>query len=426
MDKILDAIKQQIVAYCEQQHDFQFNPQQPSIKLHEPTFGAEEIFAAVETLLSTQVTMGKKVAAFEKEYSEHFQYGHSVMNNSGSSANLLAIAALTNPVTEGRLMPGDEVIVPALSWSTTVWPLIQCQLVPVFVDCELATLNMDIQQIEAAITPKTRAIMPVHVYGNPCDMDGIMSLAKKYDLLVVEDCCESMGAYYDGKAVGSFGAVGTFSYYFSHHITTLEGGMCVTGDPKLAELMRILRAHGWSREVESHDTIAKAHPHIDPRFIFVNVGYNLRVTELQGAFGLCQLPKLDGILAQRKKVAQWLQEKLSQYQGYFDFQETTAKSDHAWFGFCMVVKEDAPFKRETLTEFLKKNHIENRPIIAGNLSVHPALAHYEHRVQGELSNANRVMDHGLALGCHHAMDEAACDYIAEVFEQFMKENQIGK
>ena len=229
--------------------------------------------------------MGPKVKEFEEVFASSFGWTDGVMNNSGSSANLLAVAALANPATEDGLRPGDEVIVPALSWSTTVWPLIQCGLKPVIVDIDPATFNIDPNEIEQAIGPKTRAVMIVPVYGNPCDMDAIVEICKRRNLILIEDCCEALGAYYDGKAVGKFGRVGTFSFYFSHHLTTLEGGITVTDDFELAELMRILRAHGWVREVKDRERWLKKYPEFDPRFLFVNVGYNLRPMELSGRDG---------------------------------------------------------------------------------------------------------------------------------------------
>ncbi len=244
------TIHESVEEYCIEAHNFEFNPAAPVVRLHEPTFSADEINAAIDVLLSTRVTMGAKVKAFEKEFAAFYNYGSGVMNNSGSSANLLGIAALANPATPDGFRKGDEVIVPALSWSTTVWPLIQSGLIPVVVDIDPVTLNIDPNEIERAIGPKTRGIMPVHVYGNPCDMNAINDICKRSNLILVEDCCEALGAFYDNIPVGKFGRLGTFSFYFSHHMTTLEGGICVTDDFQLAELLGILRAHGWFRELE--------------------------------------------------------------------------------------------------------------------------------------------------------------------------------
>ncbi len=227
-DPALVAIHENIKAYCEAHHHFGFDPANPVVRLHEPTFGANEIIAAIDVLLSTRVTMGPKVTHSSRN-SPTRSDSRRASAKIPYSANLLAIAALSNVATRDRLKPGDEVIVPALCWSTTVWPLVQHQLVPVIVDIDPVTLNIDPAEIERAIGPKTRAVMRVHVDGNPCDMTVMMDLCRRHSLVLIEDCCESLGAYYYGTPVGRFGRASTFSFYFSHHMTTLEGGMCVTG-----------------------------------------------------------------------------------------------------------------------------------------------------------------------------------------------------
>ena len=231
----------------------EFNIDNPVVRLHEPTFNADEIIAFTNQMLTTRVTMGEKVKEFEKKYCNKYSYGHGVSNNSGSSANLLMLSVLTSKLTKDNLKKGDEIILPALTWSTTVWPVIQMGLVPVYVDCDLNTFNMDSNKIEDAISEKTRAIFSVPIYGNPCEMDDILSICKKHNLMLIEDCCESMGAKFKDKYVGSFGRIASFSFYYSHHITTLEGGICVTNDHDLAEMMRIVRAHGWVRQVENRE-----------------------------------------------------------------------------------------------------------------------------------------------------------------------------
>lgn len=413
---IADGVK----AYCDENFKFGFDPKNPKVRLHEPSFGADEINAMIAQSLSTMVTMGKEVRKFEEQSAKHFDTKFCIMNNSGSSANLLAVAALTNPLWKNPMKDGDEVIVPALSWATTVWPLIQCNLTPVFVDCDLNTYNFDMQKLEAAITPKTRAIMLVHVYGNPCDMDAIMALAKKHNLYVIEDTCESMGAKFDGKSVGSFGDVGTMSLYYSHHITTFEGGLCFTNSFEMTELLRVLRAHGWSREADEKDKYIAQYPDIDPRFIFVNIGYNLRPTEVQAVMGQQQLPKLDGFVKNRRVAQQRYRAGLDKYSDLLRFQEEQKKGYSSWFGFGMVLKENAPFKPKDITSFLNKKGIETRPIIAGNMAKHPALKLFKHRVAGSLANCDTMMTRGFAVGCHHAVSEQACDYVVASIDEFMK------
>lgn len=419
-DANLDAIKTHVKAYCDTHFRFSFDPKNPVVRLHEPSFGADEINAMIAQSLSTMVTMGKEVRKFEEQCAQHFGTKYCVMNNSGSSANLLALSTISNPAWKGYLKPGDEIIVPALSWATTVWPVIQHQLVPVFVDCDPATYNFDMKKLEAAITPKTRAIVLVHVYGNPCDMDALLALAKKHTLIVIEDTCEAMGAAYDGKPVGSFGEIGTMSLYYSHHITTFEGGLCFTNNFETIELLRVLRAHGWSREADEKQKYIEQYPDIDPRFIFINLGYNLRPTEVQAAMGMHQLPKLKGYVEARRAAQQRYRRGLEKYSNHFRFQEEQKKGYSSWFGFGIVLKEDTPFAVRDITSFLNKKNIETRPIIAGNMAKHPALKMFNHRVAGTLENCDIIMKRGFAVGCHQAVDTNATDYVIGCIDEFMK------
>lgn len=390
------------------------------IRLHEPTFGEEEIQAAVTQMRTTQVTMGPRVREFEGWAADQFGARYGLMCNSGSSANLLAVAALTNPACPHHLRPGDEVIVPALSWATTVWPIIQHGLVPVFVDCDLTTFNTSPDMIRRAITSRTRAIMLVHVYGSPCDMNPIMGIARDYHLFVIEDCCEAMGSHYDYKGVGTFGNIGTMSLYYSHHITTFEGGLAFTGNLELVELMRILRAHGWSREADGHEKYAKEHPDIDPRFLFVNIGYNLRPTEVQAAIGMVQLPKLAGFMRARQAAYRAFYDFIMRkYPTYFYCQEKLENAEANWFGFALILAEKCPFTLKDITAYLQKEGIETRPIIAGNIARHPVMRMYKHRVSGTLENCDTIMRRGFAIGCHQNIDEAAQAYVMEKIDAFM-------
>lgn len=423
-EQLLADIHRSVEAYCAANHDFAFQAGAPVVRLHEPTFSAPEINAALDCMLSTRVTMGEKVKTFERAFADAFGWGHGVMNNSGSSANLLAVAALANPACVDGLKPGDEVIVPALSWSTTVWPLIQLGLVPVIVDIDPRTFCIDPAEIERAIGPRTRGVMIVPVYGNPCDMDAITDLCRRHDLVLIEDCCEALGASYDGKPLGRFGRVGTFSFYYSHHIATFEGGICVTDDFELAELMRILRAHGWVRETEDKQRWYDANPDIDPRFLFVNLGYNLRATELQGAMGLVQLPKLEGFVNRRRENAAWFRAELGRFAEVFDFQEETAKGRSSWFGFTLRVKEGAPFTVTELTQALNAAAIETRPIICGNIARQPAMAMYPHRTLGAMPHADAMMTRAFSFGNHQAIDPGARAYVVERITSFLRERGV--
>ncbi len=385
------------------------------IKLHEPTFGEEEIQAAVEVLRSTMVTSDSKV----REMESHFDNG--VMCNSGSSANLLAIAALSNPMWPDHLSPGDEVIVSALSWSTTVWPLVQYGLIPVIVDIDPETLNIDPKEIEKAIGPRTKAIMPVHVYGNPCDMDALRAITNQYKLDTVFDCCEALGAtwkkYGEDGDIYCFGDIATISFYFSHHITTLEGGLVKCRENNLTELIRILRAHGWIRDLQDDKVYRNANPDIDPKFLFVNAGYNLRATELQAAIGLVQLKKLTGFVVTRRRIAKKLTEIFSHYDDLFSIQHECPKGKSSWFGFPVIVKNNPahPHARY-IREHFEKNGIETRPLICGNIARQPGMKLWPHRVVGDLRHADHAMKSGFSIGCHQGMTEESCEYVSDVLK----------
>ena len=424
-DENIISLRKNIENYCKAHHQFGFDPGNPVIRLHEPTFSAPEIIAAIEILLSTKVTMGAKVKNFERLFAQMHYFSHGITSNSGSSANLLAIASLCNPLTKNHLKAGDEVIVPALSWSTTVWPLVQHSLIPVIVDIDPVTLNIDPNEIKKAIGPKTRAIMPVHVYGNPCDMDSILSICKEHDLWLIEDCCEALGASFNGKNVGGFGKAGTFSFYFSHHMTTLEGGITVTEDFELAEMMRVLRAHGWTRELEDKSKYLSQYPDIDPRFLFINQGYNLRITELQAAIGLEQLPKLEQYVNKRREnTANWL-DGLEVWSKFFRFQIETPKGYSSCFGFPMIVKDPSKFTVQEICHFLNLNKIETRPIICGNIAAQPAMKLFSHRTVGDMYHSNQVMKNGFSIGNHQAINDEARRYVKSKISEFMKSKKLN-
>ena len=416
-DKSIKIIKKEVNDYCKNNFTNDFNLKKPLIKLHEPTFGSEEINGAIDVLLSRNITMGEKVIKFENLFSKKFAYKKSVSCNSGSSANLLAISALTNLNIQNRLEPGDEVLVSALSWSTTIWPLIQCGLIPVIIDINSNTLNLDENLIEKSISKKTKAIMPVHVYGNPCNMDEILRIKKKYDLLLIEDCCEAMGAKYKDKTIGSFGDVGTFSFYFSHHITTLEGGMCVTNNIDLSERMKILRAHGWLRDIDYPEKFNSFE--IDKNFTFVDLGYNFRITELQGDFGIKQLAKFDRILKKRKKVFWGWKKIFDEYSDLFLIQQEQKNGESSFFGFAITLKKNCSFKVNDIRKFFQINGIETRPIICGNIALQPAMKNYEHRIFRKLINSSYVMDNSFSIGCHQNITVNAQNYLKIILKKFL-------
>ena len=391
------------------------------IRLSAPSFGWEEIYESLDSLLSTNVTMGTKVRRFEKLFAEYLGVRNAVMVNSGSSANLLALSVLANPALGKPLRPGDEVITPALTWATTVFPIQNLGAVPVLVDVDLETFNVIPEEIERAITAKTRAIMPVHLMGNPCDMDMIMAIAQRHDLAVIEDTCEAHGAEYRGQKVGSFGDIATFSFFFTHHISTIEGGMLVTDNDEYGDLARALRAFGWIRDLSNRDAIAERNPDIDPRFLFANTGYNLRPTEIQGAFGIHQIGKLDAFVETRRENARYWRERLRAFENLLVPQRETAGARHVWFGNSLTVTPRAPFDRREIVMHLEARGVETRPIMAGNISEQPAMRFLPHRQVGDLPNARFIHRNSFFFGNHHRIGPPEREAIADYIEEFINE-----
>lgn len=359
-------------------------------------YGAEEVLAAVEVLLSTRVTMGAQVRAFEGAWAAWCGRRHGVMVNSGSSANLLLFAAL---VETSRLRPGDEVACPAVAWSTSLFPIAQVGLTPVVVDVEPRTLCLDTAALRRHAGPRLRAALAVHLLGQPADVDGLDGL------LVLEDACGAHGATHRGRRVGGIGLAGTFSFFFSHHLTTIEGGMVVTDDEELADTMRSLRAHGWVRERGDRGPLVAASPEIDPRFLFVSAGYNLRPTELAGAFGLRQLDRLPAWVARRRaNHADWC----TRLQGLLEVFPEAPGTGHAGFAFPMMVDGD----RAGLMATLEAERIETRPISGSNLARQPAFRHVPARVPAPLPVADRVHTQGFFVGNSHAFGPAHGERLA--------------
>lgn len=391
------------------------------IPLNASTFGEDEIGAAIEVLRSGFVTMGERCFEFEDLFAQALGVKNAVFVNSGSSANLLAFFALANaevPLSGGRrrLEPGSEVIVPAVTWSTTVWPIVQAGAIPVLVDSDPVTLQMDLAAAERAIGPKTAAICPVHVLGNAVPMKPVLELAERHSLWVVEDTCEALGTRQGGRPVGTLGHIGTFSFFFSHHITTIEGGMLVTDDDALAELFRCMRAHGWTRHLKHRDAVERQHPDIDPRFMFVNTGFNVRPTEINAAFGKHQLAKLNGFNARRVAIARKWIDELAALAPHFVPMRPVQGTDATWFGFPVICRDRAT--RDGLRAHLESKGVETRPIICGNLARQPAFRNVAHRVAGSLVGADRIMDSGLFWGSHPLMTDAEVEYVTSVVKDF--------
>ena len=381
-----------------------------------PLYGADEVSGALDALLDREVTAGRRVRQFEQNFAEFIGSRHAVMVNSGSSANLLALAVLAHGSLAGGLRHGDEVIVPAVAWSTTLAPIIQIGCIPVLVDIDPDTLNLRPDDLADALSPRTRGIMPVHLLGNPVDMERVMEFARPRNLWVVEDTCESLGSSIGTRHVGSFGDFGTFSFYFSHHITTIEGGMLITDNDRLADLARSIRAHGWTRDMSNREELERANPWVDPRFLFVNLGYNLRPTEVNAAFGLVQLERLEEFNERRRENARYLVDALSGLSHSMRFVAEQEGGRSTWFGFTVMLPDGDT--RRALSRHLEARRIETRPIVAGNLAVQPAFRDNPHRTVGSLANATQVGERGLFIGNHPNLTRGHLDHIVTAFMDF--------
>jgi CDP-6-deoxy-D-xylo-4-hexulose-3-dehydrase len=386
------------------------------IPLNASTLGTEETEAVLEILASTRVTMGPKCQEFERAFGE-FLGAEAIFVNSGSSANLLTFFSLANhaaphPNTKRHFVPGSEVIVPAVSWSTTFWPIIQAGGVPVLIDCNPDTFQMNTSAMRAALSEKTVAVCAVHVLGNTVAMNEVANFVEENGLWLIEDTCEALGARYGGKLAGSFGDVATFSFFFSHHITTIEGGMIVTKTAELAELLRCMRAHGWTRDLKNRKEVEALYPEMDPDFLFINSGFNVRPTEINAALGIIQLKKLETLNRQRNEIAaRWTKEFASLIQeGLFRPMQPTEETDIACFGYPVMCRS-AQIRRE-LKRQLSGHGIETRPIICGNMARQPAFKHVNHRVSGGLTGADEIMARGLMWGLHPQMSGDETAYVA--------------
>ncbi|MBE1295508.1 DegT/DnrJ/EryC1/StrS family aminotransferase [Phycobacter azelaicus] len=357
--------------------------------------------ALQRVIASDMFSMGPEVRTYEDQFAAQFGSKYAVMVNSGSSANLLMTAALCftkNP--DLKLERGDEIIVPAVSWSTTYYPLGQYGLRMKFVDIDRETLNYDLAALEAAITDQTRAIMVVNLLGNPNDFDAIKALIGDRKIVMIEDNCESMGATYGGKEAGTFGVMGTFSSFFSHHISTMEGGMVVTDDEELYHVMLSLRAHGWTRNLPkfNHVTGEKSDDPFEESFRFVLPGYNLRPLEMSGALGQEQLKKLPGLIEGRRANGALVQEKLSDHPKFMIQREI---GNSSWFGFSLVIRDGADLPRADLVKQLAAAGFECRPIVAGNFAKNEVMKYFDYDIHGTLTNADYIDAHGLFVGNHH-------------------------
>ncbi|WP_340302349.1 DegT/DnrJ/EryC1/StrS family aminotransferase [Roseobacter sp. HKCCD7870] len=374
----------------------------------------KEIEAIHRVIASDQFSMGDEVASFEQLFASYFGVKYAVMVNSGSSANLLMTAALAFTKNERlKLSPGDEIIVPAVSWPTTYYPLSQYGLHLKFVDIDLHTLNYDLSALKGAVTTKTRAIMVVNLLGNPNDFDAIQSILGGRNIVVIEDNCESMGATFNNKHTGTFGIMGTFSCFFSHHISTMEGGVVVTDDEELYHIMLALRAHGWTRNLPKFNLVTgeKSGNQFEESFRFVLPGYNLRPLELSGAIGKEQLKKLPALINGRRKNGAMFQKKLSNNSKFLIQREI---GESSWFGFSLVLRKEANILRDDLVRDLTDLGFECRPIVGGNFAKNEVMKFFDYSISGDLKNADYIDQNGLFVGNHHYDIEDAIDILGSL------------
>ena len=383
------------------------------------TWDSKELEAANNLLSSGNLTMGAQVAEFENQFANYIGTKYAVMFNSGSSANLGMIAGLKY-VKDSILLDGDHIIVPAVSWSTTYYPVNQLGFVLDFVDIDLETLNIDPEKVKNAIKPRTKAIFAVNLLGNPAALLELKKIANENNLILIEDNCESLGAQINNQKTGSFGVAGSHSFFFSHHICTMEGGMVTTNSLELAETMLSLRAHGWTRGLPDQNSVHnKSNEPWEDLFRFVLPGFNLRPLELSGAIGQIQLNKFPKFLEYRQKNAKKFVELFSNSNSYQIQKEHGTSS---WFGFSIILKGRLQGLRSELLSLLKKNQIDTRPIVAGNFTSNPVMKHLKYEALPELPNANLIQSNGFFIGNHHFDVSTDLDQIHFLMLQFESEN----
>lgn len=379
------------------------------------TWDEKEIEAINSVIAKDMYTMGEGVKQFEDDFSKFFGSKYSVMVNSGSSANLIAVAALFY-TKEPKLKRGDEVIVPAVSWSTTFYPLYQYGLKLKFIDVDLHTLNFDLEQLKAAISDKTKMILAVNLLGNPNDFDAIKEIIGNRDILLMEDNCESMGATYNGKFTGTFGIMGTFSTFYSHHMATMEGGVVCTDDEELYHILLCLRAHGWTRHLPKENKISnKSDNWFEESFRFLLPGYNVRPVEMSGVIGIEQLKKLPAFLEQRRKNAE-LFVSLFNDNPTFYIQEEIGNS--SWFGFSLIIKPNANVDRLDIVKKLEENGIDCRPIVTGDFTKNEVLKYFDYEIFGKVKNANYLDTKGLFVGNHQIDLTKEIKHLYNVLKEF--------
>lgn len=410
----------------------EFVPGETPVPVSGRVFDADDLVHLVDASLDFWLTTGRYADQFEREFARFMGVRHAILCNSGSSANLLALSALTSlKLGERRLKPGDEVITVAAGFPTTVNPIVQNGLVPVFLDIELGTYNVDVRYLDEAIGPRTRAIMLAHTLGNPFNVDAVLEVVKRHDLWLIEDNCDALGSTYKGRLTGTFGDLATVSFYPAHHITMGEGGCVLTNRPRLKTLVESFR--DWGRDCwcdpGKENTCGKRFewqlgelPYgYDHKYIYSHIGYNLKLTDMQAAVGVAQLKKLPGFIEARKRNWRLLYEGLKPFEEFLILPQPTPGSDPSWFGFPITLRFEAPFTRNDLVRYLESRKIATRLLFGGNLIRQPAYQDVSYRVVGELKNTDVVMNQTFWVGVYPGLTEQMIAYIIETVATFVRE-----
>jgi len=430
MDLLRQTILDQVRHYADRRlQPAAFVPGQTPIPPAGKVLAADEFVHLVDASLDGWLTTGRFNAEFETRLAQRIGVAHVLTCNSGSSANLLALSALCSPLLGDRaLRPGDEVVTAAAGFPTTINPILQNGLLPVFVDSELPTYNPSPALIEAALSPRTRAIMLAHTLGNPLQVDAIRDIANRHGLWLIEDCCDALGSTYAGRMVGTFGDIGTLSFSPAHHITMGEGGAVFTSDPTLKRALASLR--DWGRDCwcdpGCDNTCGKRFDWqlgdlpagYDHKYVYAHAGYNLKITDMQAALGLAQLQKLEGFVAARRANYATLRRQLEPLQEFLILPEATPSSAPSWFGFPLTLAESAPFDRVDLLRFLDQRRIGTRLLFAGNVTRQPYFAGRAHRISGALTNADAIMQRSFWVGVWPGLNDEQLTYIATSIAEF--------
>jgi CDP-6-deoxy-D-xylo-4-hexulose-3-dehydrase len=435
MSEQADDLRAEILGLIERYHAAAFPsrtfvPGKTPVLLAGRVFDSEDLHSLVDSSLDFWLTSGRFSSRFEKEFAAMFGARAAVLCNSGSSANLLAVSALTSPkLGDRRLRPGDEVITVAAGFPTTVNPIVQNGFIPVFVDIDLSTGNVDVESLLAAVGPRTRAIVLAHTLGNPFDLGAIATLAREKDLWLVEDNCDALGSRYDGQLTGSFGQLGTSSFYPAHHITMGEGGCVIVNDGKLKSVVESFR--DWGRdcwcETGKDNTCGKRFQWqlgglplgYDHKYIYSHIGYNLKLTDMQAAIGVSQLKKLPSFIELRKRNWNMLRKGLEPLADDFILHEPTAKSDPSWFGFLMTVRPSAPFTRNEIVQHLDVAKIGTRMLFGGNLTRQPAYKDVNYRICGTLDNTDTALERSFWVGVYPGLTEEMVEYMISAIRGFV-------